>query len=73
MMNDPILKATYEKQLEKSVVGEQVAKKSFKQRLESIRTLPYSQTKASESYVESLPKVVSFMSRKDIESRIFTS
>lgn len=50
-MNDPILKATYEKQMEKNIVGEQVVKKTFKQRLDNIRTLPYAQTKASEAYV----------------------
>ena len=47
MMNDPILKATYEKQMEKSMSGDQTNKKTFKQRLESIKVLPYSQTKCS--------------------------
>lgn len=33
MMNDPILKATYEKQIEKGLAGDQPGKRTFKQRL----------------------------------------
>jgi RNA recognition motif-containing protein len=73
MMNDPVLKASFENQMEKSVAGEQAGKKTFKQRLENIKALPYLQTKASETYTESLPRVVCFNLRREIESRIFMS
>jgi hypothetical protein len=50
--------------MEKSVMGEQAGKKTFKQRLESIKALPYEQTKPSEVYTESLPRVVCFNTRR---------
>lgn len=47
MMNDPILKATYESQLLKTTgdLSLNANKKTFKQRLEMLKTLPHAQTK----------------------------
>ena len=41
MMNDPILKAAYEKQMEQSFGAETEINKNVKQRLEGLSSLPY--------------------------------
>ena len=56
MMNDPILKAAYEKQMEQSFGREAEGKKSVKQSLENLRSLPYEQTRKSEKYIDTLPR-----------------
>ena len=71
MMNDPILKAAYEKQMEQSFGGEWEDQKNVKSRLEGLRSLSYEQTRSSEKYVESLPRWVTSQAKQKIESHIF--
>ena len=66
MMNDPILKAAYEKQMEQSFGAETEINKNVKQRLEGLSSLPYPQTKSSEKYVKSLTKYVIGETKKNI-------
>jgi len=48
MLNDPLLKAEYEKQALKTFEATDSVKGSFKQKLENVRTLSYQETKRSE-------------------------
>lgn len=50
LMNDPLLKTTYEKQMEQSF-GSHEDEKTMKQKLEGLRSLPFEQTKSSEKYL----------------------
>lgn len=66
MTNDPLLKAAYDKQVQKTFGGMQNSEKTLKQRLQHFRTIPYEQTKPSEKYVESFMRVMSYQAKKEV-------
>ena len=66
MMNDPILKAAYEKQMEQSFGAESESKKGVRQSLENLRSLTYKQTQNSERYLETLPRWISNAAKKSV-------
>jgi hypothetical protein len=59
MINDPQVKAEYEKQLQKTFGSEEGKKPTLKQSLEGVRSLSYAETLESVKMLEIIPKAVS--------------
>ncbi len=63
MMDDPLLKAEYQKQALKTFQETDVKTATFKQKMENIRSLSYQETKKSQNFLNHLPKILAFMSK----------
>lgn len=70
-INDPQVKAEYERQVLKTFGAEDVKKPPLKQSLEEVRTLSYEETLESQKLLEIIPKVVNSKWKANIEENIY--
>ena len=70
-LNDPLVKAEYEKQILKTFGNEESKKLTIKQSLESVGSLSYAESRKSEYLLNLVPKSVENRRRMAVEERIY--
>jgi hypothetical protein len=70
-INDPAVKAEYEKQIIKTFGSEEGKKPSLKQSLEGVRSLSFAETLESQKLLEVIPRAVFGSRGRAMEERIY--
>ena len=70
-INDPQVKAEYEKQVLKTFGDEELKKQTLKQSLSGVRSLSYNETLSSIDLLKVIPKAVNNSRRSQIEQKIY--